>query len=305
MSSIDVGDARPVHPEGGLSYLSPTSFMMWRENPIGFWMRYLAPPALKMPRTPQTPQMAVGNVFDVHMKYHLAQTVGRHDLPPDVLERSIDPCYLGRGGSLEKVDQLVLYEGLRAYHAYKDSPALRLLLEGVTNIEVPAETVRVTGGVPIWGKPDAELFRNGRRVVQDWKVGGAFNTRTPTSEPGWAYRFVERVEGGNAVWVDEGPHHRSIEYLENLNERWAIQLAMYSWLLGDAPGSDIEGQIDKILLPDPKTVEVYVYRCRVSRDFQLRILSEMQLCWQKVVAGEVLPPELRDAPPELLLAMVD
>lgn len=294
----------PRGPNGELSYLSPTSFMLWRKNPIGFWMRYLAPPELKLPRMPQTPQMAVGNVFDIHMKYHLAQTVGRRDLDPSMLEKSIDKKYLGKRGSMDKIDQLVLWEGLRAYHAYKDSPALRLLLEGVTNVEVPAEAVRVTGGVPIWGKPDAELFR-GRRIVQDWKVSGAFANSTPSAESGWSYRFVERMQGGEPKWIDEGPHHRSVEPLELLKEEWAIQLAMYAWLLGDAPGSDIHGQIDKILLVDSKTVEVYVYRTSVGRDFQLRILSELQCLWDKVLKNEVLPEEFRDCPPELLMAMVD
>ena len=267
-------------------------------------MRYLCPAHLKLPRMEQTPQMAVGNVFDIHMKYHLASTVGRRDLDPRMLEESIDARYLGRRGSPDKIDQLVLWEGLRAYHAYKESPALRLLLEGVTNVEVPSGAARITGGVPIWGKPDAELFRAGRRVVQDWKVSGAFATNKPSAETGWSYHFAKRMVGGEPKWIDEGPHHRSVEPLELLKEEWAIQLAMYAWLLGDAPGSDISGQIDKVLLLDGE-VDVYVYRTTVGRDFQLRILSELQLCWQKVLAGEILPEEYRGMPPELLMSMVD
>lgn len=287
-----------------LSYLSPTSFMLWRANPVGFWMRYLAPPELKVPRSPQTPPMGVGNVFDVHIKYHLAQTVGKQDLPANMLESSLDERFLGKGRSPIREDQLVLWEGLRAYWAFRESPAMKLLLRGVTNVEVPAESVRVTGGVPIWGKPDAELFRAGRRVVMDWKVSGAFSTGEPSAEPGYSYRFVKRIQQEEVGWLDEGPHFRSQEPLELLNERWAVQLAMYAWLLGDEPGSDVQVEIDKVLLLS-SAVEIYVYRCGIGRPFQLRLLEELKLCWEKVRTGTVLPPELRDAPPGLLLSMVD
>lgn len=293
---------------GKLSYISPTSYMLWEKNPVGFWMRYLAPPELKVPRSPQTPQMAVGNVFDTHIKFHLASTVGKADLPADMLESGLDPRYHGKG-SPDKYDNLVLYEGLRAYHAYKESPAMALLLRGVTNVEVPAEAVRwVTGNsgvaVPIWGKPDAELFRQ-RRVIMDWKVSGAFANSSPSPEPGYSYRFVKRALDGESRWVDEGPHHRSFEPMELLNERWAIQLAMYAWLMGDSPGSEVTVQIDKVLLVDTETVEIYVYRNTIGRDFQLSLFSKLQLMWQKIEKGEILPPELRGAPPELLLAMVE
>lgn len=296
----------PRQADGKPSYISPTSFMLWRENPVGYWMRYLAPPEIKPPRPAQTPQMAVGNVFDTHIKYHLASTVGRRDLSPSMLEDGIEARMLGRKGSLDKFEQLVLWEGLRAYHAYKESPAMRTLLQNLTNIEItPADKVHMVNGVPIWGKLDLELFANGRRIVTDWKTSGAFSTNRATPEPGYSYRYVQRMEEGKSVWIDEGPHARAIEPLEILSERWAIQIAMYAWMMGDGPGSEITGRIDKILLVDSDTVEIYVYRCHVGRDFQLRLLSELQLMWSKIMADEILPPELRGAPPELLMAMVD
>lgn len=290
-------------PPKKLSYISPTSFMLWRENPIAFWLKYMAPPELKPLPFQQTPQMAVGNVFDTHIKYHLASTVGRRDLPADMLEKTVDTRFLGRRGSPNKVDQLVLWEGLRAYWAYRESPALRLMMEDIVKIEMTSEQVRMVGSVPIWGKPDAEIFRHKRRVIPDWKVSGAFAHYIPSAEVGWAHRFVERMAEGESKWVDEGPHHRSIEYLETLQEKWAIQLAMYSWLLGDTPGSECFGQIDKVLLLE-KGVEVYVYKTTVGRDFQLRIYEEMKLMWAKVLADEILPIEFRGAPPELLMTML-
>lgn len=296
----------PKQADGKPSYISPTSFMLWRENPVGFWMRYLAPPEIKPPRPPQTPQMAVGNVFDTHIKYHLASTVGRRDLSSTMLEDGIESRMLGRKGSLDKYDQLVLWEGLRAYHAYKESPAMRTLLQNLTNIEItPADKVHIVNGVPIWGKLDLELFANGRRIVTDWKTSGAFNSGKTSVEAGYSYRYVQRMEEGRSIWIDEGPHARAIEPLEILSERWAIQIAMYAWMMGDGPGSEINGRIDKILLVDSDTVEVYVYRCHVGRDFQLRLLSELKLMWEKIMANEILPPELRGAPPALLMAMVD
>lgn len=295
----------------GLSYLSPTSFMLWRENPVKFWMNYLAPPELKMPRSPQTPPMAVGNVFDVHVKYHLAQATGQQ-LPGDMLEKTTDKRFLGRVSPIRE-DQLVLWEGLRAYHMYRSSPAMRLMLEGVTSVEVPMEGTRAIdvedgkGGfdrVPIWGKPDAELWRRGRRTIMDWKVQGAFNINRPNPEAGHNYQFVQRIKDGEAHWADLGPSHRAIEPLELLSERWAIQCAMYAWMLGEAVGTEFGVEIHKVVLYSQTEVEVLVWRNQVGRDFQRRIAQELRLCWEKVVKGEVLPPELRGAPPELLLAMI-
>ena len=39
------------------TYISPTQYNLWRKNPVGYWMRYLAPEELKIPRQAQTPQM--------------------------------------------------------------------------------------------------------------------------------------------------------------------------------------------------------------------------------------------------------
>lgn len=288
-----------------LSYLSPTSFMMWRENPIKFWMAYLAPPELKLPRGPQTPPMAVGNVFDTHVKYHLAQSTGQ-ELPVDMLEKTTEARFLGRKASPIKEDQLVLWEGLRAYHYYRDSPAMRLMLEGVTSVEVPMEGTRhidVDGRrVPIWGKPDAELWRR-RRVIMDWKVQGAFNVNRPNPEAGHNYQFVQRVVDGEARWIDMGPSHRSIEPLEMLSERWAIQCAMYAWMLGEEPGTDFGVEIHKVVLYSQSEIEILVWRNQVGAHFQKRIAQELALCWSKVEKDEILPPELRGAPPALLMTM--
>ena len=292
-------------PGRRLSYLSPTSFMTWRDNPIKFWMTYLAPPELKLPKGGQTPAMAVGNVFDAHVKYHLAQSTGQ-ELPVDMLERTTEARFLGKVSPIQE-DQLVLWEGLRAYHAYRDSPAMRLMLEGVTSVEVPMEGTRaidVDGfRVPIWGKPDAELFRN-RRVIMDWKVQGAFNSNRPNPEPGHNYQFVRRLVSGETRWVDCGPSHRAIEPLEMLSERWAIQTCMYAWMLGEAPGTDFGVEIHKVVLYSQTEIEVLVWRNTVGRDFQRRIAQELRLCWEKVEKDEVLPAELRGAPPALLMAMV-
>ena len=78
-----------------LRYISPTSFMLWQYSPVKFWLKYLAPDELKPPHYPQTPQMAVGNVFDTHIKYHLGQTIGK-ELPADLLETTTEKQFLGR-----------------------------------------------------------------------------------------------------------------------------------------------------------------------------------------------------------------
>ena len=284
------------------SYISPSSFMLWREDPVKYWLRYLAPAELKPAKFGQTPPMAVGTVFDVLVKYHLEERTGQ-TLPADLLEKTVEERYLGRSKSPLPEDQLVLWEGTRAYLEYKDSPAMRLMLEGVTSVEVPMEGVRhITvnkGIVPIWGKPDAELWRGGRRVIMDWKVQGAFNMNRPNPEVGWKYQFTRNENG----WTDRGPHHRSIEPLELLSAKWAIQCMMYAWMLGEEPGSDMTAEIHKVVIYGQNEVEVLVYRSVIGRDFQLRMAQELALLWEQITTDTVLPVELRGAPPELLIAL--
>jgi|GEM_PF-5579519 len=280
------------------SYLSPNSYMEFLKSPVYFYLRRLAPEEWKPPGFKQTEPMAVGNVFDTHVKFALRRQLGK-DLPADLLEQIVDPEHL-------RAPSMVLLEGLRVYRAYRDSPAYAGVLKELVDVEVPALALRqghpeLVDGVPIWGKPDGALRKpSGELVVLDWKVTGAMSTKETTSpEPGYKHRWVERTSG----WHDEGMHRRYLESLENINKRWGIQLAMYSWMMGGDPSKRQHVAIDQCVVngaPGISRIEVCQIRTTITVEFQDYLLRDLHRVWRLIQNGEVLPPEYRSLPPEVI-----
>lgn len=273
--------------------------MLWQSSPLRYWLKYLAPPEFRV-RHAQTAAMAVGNVFDSHIKAHVGRMMG---FKPTGLLKGVDERFITAAAQRQPgEDGLVLYKGIEAFHAYRDSPAMKRLFRHVVSCETPAEPRLVQtpmGMVPVWGILDAEMHYDGHPVVMDWKCSGAFSS--PRIEPGYWHAYTCEPLDGRPRWVDLGPHARCLETLECLNKQWAVQTCIYNWLKGYE--GDHWAEINKILMTQP-IPQIYIYKGMVSRTFQEEVRLALGQLWHAIQTDTVLPEEYRDMPADLLMAMV-
>lgn len=287
----------PYHRE--VAYLSPSSLRLFENNPVEFYLQRLGPFETRPPKQPQTVYMAVGSVFDSHVKAQLARDL---QLPcPDVgqlLQKTVEVQGEERGHALKL--GLELYEFYVACGAYK-----RLLDEGVHAVELePANQWvpftdhalmgRSVSGVPLMGRPDALIKRNdGVRVILDWKV-----TSANSPNKGYVRSFDKDGQIANSN------HLASVCPMEQLNPTWADQLATYHWLTRPrkALGKSFqraEVAIDQIVYGG-KRWRVAQFRTYVSAQRQNELRHRYQTAWWKIQAGEVLSEGDRNLPPSFL-----
>ena len=208
-----------------LKYISPTSYMAFWEDRKRFWERYG-----KGIKEPQSRPMALGAAFDAIVKGELtARIFGEKGKTAELFEAQVEDVW----------KKEVWKDGWKVWEMYKRSGALTELLmglEGCTGVKMEFEIckgVGVFGGVeeiPIMGKPDLYYVKNGKRIVHDWKVNGFYSQASV--KRGW----VRRWRDGIGAWGEDFGHGECGYYgrrkIEEISEDWAVQLGMYSWLVG-------------------------------------------------------------------------
>jgi len=60
-----------------VNFLSPSSLREIEKDPIKFYLKRLGPPQYAPSKEPQTGPMAVGTVFDAHVKTFLGHKLGK------------------------------------------------------------------------------------------------------------------------------------------------------------------------------------------------------------------------------------
>ena len=87
-----------------------------------------------------------------------------------------------------------------------------------------------------------------------------------------------------------GPHDRCGEYLEFIDEEWATQMAIYTWLdSGMLPFRDIPVGVEQVAIRGDKFVFARI-RTSVSKDFQINLWGRLHRSWKKIQAGEFSDP---------------
>lgn len=283
------------------SYLSPTALISLEEDPMKFYLHRCAP--IPVPREPQNLGMAVGSAFDALVKCELDKELTKRGKPR-------------KGGPLrlehllaDQVDKALreqaVQRGMVMFKAYKRLGCLeRLLEEGLCDLDVEPEGREVPGtarellgrtvsGVPLRGHPDA-LMRNadGEPVVLDWKTTGG-EGESGAVHAGW----VQRWDTDKPFAHREGSHPRSGETLEQLNYKWATQLATYHWLL--RPGTarhegfrDAKVAIENVVLQADGRVQVARIRTIVTGEFQAQLRDRYAAAWEKLQEGTLIDPSL-------------
>ena len=251
---------------------------------------------------------SVGSAFDAYVKSYLHEALFGKDNDPRfafqaIFEAQVEPH--NRDWALQA--------GKQCFEAYKFSGALAdllMLLNTASNAPrfefdlhgaVDGKREGVTdniGGVIFLGKPDLH-FQNQEKfdIVHDWKVNG-FCGRTATSpkkgylkiRDGW---LGDQSRYNNTHHKDAQPIRHNgmvingVHMLEDVDEQWAGQLAVYGWLLGQPVGSDFIVSIDQLACAPGPRIRVAEHRTRISEKFQWDYFAKAQHVWDVVHSDHI------------------
>jgi hypothetical protein len=291
--------------------LSPTSIHLWESDRDEFYLKYLSDAS--RPDQIQTDAMSVGSAFDAFVKsslhWHIFGNYGENET------YQIDNL-LAQQVSAECMT-FARRAGKECFDRYRVCGCYDELLEDMLKSEVSPRFEFTlygnVGGVPLMGKPDC-WYRRGVDVTLDWKVEGfcskysqspkklhktCRDTWEPTDECKATRGGGEPKAHKNYSEMDHYGHKIGAHWLEEVDKKWADQIATYSWLLGMPVGDEETITcIDQLACkPHPlqKTVEqplfplirVAQHRCRISSYWQHCLLERYQTCWNALQSGHI------------------
>jgi hypothetical protein len=130
---------------------------------------------------------------------------------------------------------------------------------------------RDVNGVPVYGKPDLYFINKlGIKVIYDWKVNGVFSKYSTSPMKGYTWCWDIRKDDivrhktcslGNWHGIDINTTFS----LNECNAKWADQLLMYSWLMGNTPGST-----------------------RAVFEYQQQLCDRLQFMWDEIINERVM-----------------
>ena len=266
-------------------YLSPTSVSLYYKDRSEFYVKYCADN--RLPRLPQTEPMSVGSAFDAYIKNYIADRLGMPEASSD-----LDLDYL----LTTQVEPQNMDFALRAgrdcfdqYCALGAASNLMLELEQAEKVcfEHTVQATMVDGsGMVLLGKPDLYFWADDVLHIYDWKVNGYCSASMTSPNKGYVRMLasgsptkthkIAQVIGGIDV----------ANKLEDLNESWATQLAIYGWVLG---GRDLVAGIDQLAC-SAKGVRVASLRNKIGGAFQDELYARCLTVWDAVQTGNVIDP---------------
>lgn len=276
-------------------YLSPTNIDMYRTDRTNWYLNYLA--ETRPPKIKQTKAMALGSGFDAYVKSYIHTQLG-------MTEEGYDLEFLFNA-QVEPHNRADIHEDAKTvfdnYNRSGALAALMKLLESSKYVRMEYSILDKIDDIPMNGKPDLKFEdKYGNQVILDWKVNGYYSksNMSPTKN----YVICRDT------WIDDTKinpagrkHSRShntthkdcmITFdnnflidgstcLEEIDQKWATQLTIYSWLSGCEVGSHFFVGIDQ-LVGQPDKQRVSSYRMRVSPQFQHEILALCKKIWEIV-----------------------
>jgi len=282
-------------------FISPSQLSLWEDNREEWYLRYAS--EIAAPRIPQANFMAIGSSFDAYVKSALHEALNG---------KGSDPQYEFDAIFCDQVEphnrDWAREHGLYVFDCYKKTGAYDELLQVLSSsIYAPQFEFKVTGlieGVPLLGKPDLQfVHKDGAHVILDWKVSG-YCSKTATSpcknyrlvRDGWDESVAPPSRGSNKAHKDYKPlDWKGVEihngWLEDANHDWADQLAIYSWMLGEAVGDEnVIVYIDQIVAkPTGKLplLRIANHRARISAIHQQNLLARLQSFWKSITSGYI------------------
>lgn len=234
---------------GKLRYLSPTSFIKALNCQHQVKLIKVDQVFGDEPPDEQSIAMATGTAFDAMCKAALNK---RFKLK-DILDSEIMPK-----------NKMAIVLAQTIFDEYSKAPLEALKHEGVgyvgADTEVDLEYTDKTGKKWVSGcrgLPDL-VMTDGR--ITDWKVNGAFSSWGATPKPGYIRCFLKQK--------DLGPHIGSLDFLEKVDQGWAVQTYLYARLFGHKVGSPLMAGIEQVAVTKESDLYFASFRNSISVDFQ-------------------------------------
>lgn len=255
-------------------YLSPSSLNEYNMCQMKFYLKRMA--GLEWPPYEQGIPAAVGSAFDSFVKNCLAECLGYEFNLEEMLSKSVQLTD-------ENERETAIGLGEQLFQLYeKWGFVKRLIDKGITFIDFDVTKTLEVGkdSVPVRGLPDAFLS-DGTPV--DWKVQGATSVSGASPTKGYNYRITEGVTK---------PAHKDCDSLpfEQINESWASQMAIYSWLVTGIDLSEpILARIENVTMRGGK-VTISTIERPISPEFQKSLWERLVYSWQRIQDGRINLP---------------
>ncbi len=279
-------------------YLSHSAYQLWHRDRTEYYLKYLAD--TKTPNIPQTPAMAIGSGFDAFVKAYLTRELYGE-------EKAFDAKELFDQQVEEHNREETWPRAQFVFESYVMSGALASLMRELTvaginpqfefRIQRDIRMEKNDVGVPLLGLPDVFFqLRDGTNVILDFKVTGFFSNspRSPKKN------YINVSDGWINIAIQPsrnvGPHKNAVieDYngllintacnIEDIDETWANQLALYGWLKGAPVGGTIIAGIEELVCsPCSETeypkVRVANFRGMIGRKYQIAFYERLLGQW--------------------------
>lgn len=244
--------------------LRPSGLRLLETDPVLFYQRFLGPPEQKPPFV-QGFAAALGCAFHARCEAH---ALGR---APDWETVKIEGEERWRALGLSEV----------AFRRYLELYGRKM--PRPKGVEVELSGFVPGTSVPIAGRADVVLRG---RVIHDYKT-----TSAPQPRPGYSavlgnHSKRPRAEREVGVHVDAG------RPLEEVNEDWADQLAIYGWCLGRQIRT-AKVSVDQILI-DRETGDVRItqFRTTITTAHQKKLRERCLAAWERIQSESVVPEDV-------------
>jgi hypothetical protein len=290
--------------------------MTWRQDKTEFYLKYLADD--RPPRLAQTRPMSVGSAFDAYVKSYLHRSLFGDSDPKfeftTLFETQVESqnrdwaieageyCFHAYKTSGALADLMLLLNNSPLDPRFEFTATGIVDASESSNTGLPESTTSVRdgvlaaiGNVVLLGKPDAQFVTAaGTDVVLDWKVNGFCSIASPKPgyvkiRDGWDASREKPSRGANtahpSAWpvMERGLMMNTSKSLHQVDNDWALQLSIYSWLCGEPVGGDFVVAIDQLVCK-PDTVDcplirVAQHRNFISSEYQEALYQEIQEIW--------------------------
>lgn len=268
-----------------LIYLSPTSYMEWNHCAAKFVTKRL----MGYPRRQDTQgkPAAMGCAFDAFIKRWLAsrkpELTNRPDLSMESLVEQIS--------RQEDREQIIDSARSVAIKYTELNLGNQLFKENLYDLEL--DIFHMMGDVRLFGKLDAACNPDyvdycpgwdGEKVALDWKVRGYGSKSKYSPTPG--YKEYVTFDGKRKPF-----HVKNSSPLEDLNDRWAIQLSFYAWMLNglEEPTKNMPVAIDEITYC-PAGIVFTQIRTYISLAYQKMLFASVKKAWRDIQNLTKRPP---------------
>jgi hypothetical protein len=271
------------------SYLSPSAFVLWKQNREEYIKKYIIEPA--PPRFAQTVPMALGSSFDAFCKNELVRCVYGGAAVALGTDYHLETLFKKQ---VDEEHQAWAWEaGGKLFLTYKDLGSFDELLAEINmatvkpQFEVPLQAE--INGVPLKGYPDCFYRLPSTLVILDWKCNGYSGTRKMSPCKNY---IRERPNGRShknvSVITEHGIELQNEHCFSLTDEKWASQMVIYGWMLGEPIGSQFPVQIEQMLM-EPDNTRSVTYRGYVSKEFQTKLITELGEAWDVIKSGHFYP----------------